>query len=71
MTTATVEHEASAMRHIHERLITVYGRAATAAVSAAMDREIARFADAPIREYVPLLVERLTRDDLRNQKVSS
>ena len=59
------------MRHIRQRLIAAYGRSATVAVTTAMDREIARFADAPVREYVPLLVERLTRDDLRGRDTSS
>jgi hypothetical protein len=33
-------------------------------IDTAMTRAIARFAGAPIRECVPVLVERLVRDDL-------
>ncbi len=34
-------------------------------VDAAVERAIAQFAGAPVRTFVPILVERLVRDDLR------
>jgi hypothetical protein len=37
-------------------------------VDAAVDRALRGFAVAPIRDYVPLLVERLARDDLRRHR---
>jgi hypothetical protein len=35
-------------------------------VNSVIDQELARFAPAPIRDFVPLLVERLARNDLRH-----
>jgi hypothetical protein len=51
------------MRRLRERLIAGQEHA-TAEINAAVERAIAYFADAQIREFVPLLAERLVRADL-------
>lgn len=56
--------ESVAVTQVRERLVTESTHSA-ADVSAAVDRALRRFAGAPVRDFVPLLVERLARDDLR------
>jgi hypothetical protein len=59
------DRETVAMRGLVERL-TVDGGYPLDEVDAAVARAVRRFAEAPIREFVPLLVERLVRDELRH-----
>jgi microcompartment protein CcmL/EutN len=64
MTTAIEDQrELTAIRQLRERLIAVGGD--VSAVNAAVDRAIRHFATAPVRAFVPLLVERRARDELK------
>jgi hypothetical protein len=66
MTTAIEDQrEAVAIRQLRERLISGMS-AAAGEINDAVDRAIQQFAGAKIRAFVPLLVERRARDDLRN-----
>ncbi len=58
------EREATAIRRLRERLVA-NDSYASEEVNAAVDRAVRVFAGAPVREFVPLLVERLAVDDLR------
>jgi hypothetical protein len=62
-TVSEPDREQVAIRQLRERLVA--GRRHTdGEIDAAVARAVAHFARAPIRDYVPLLVERLVRDDL-------
>jgi hypothetical protein len=58
------EREEAAMLKLRDRLAVAH-EYATTDIDAAIERAIACFADARVREFVPLLVERLARADLR------
>lgn len=60
---AVAAREAAAIQFIRERLSTKSGWSA-ADVNAAVDRALRAFADAPVRDFVPLLVERIARTEL-------
>lgn len=62
---AGAERESAALRQLRERLVAG-GAYESSEVDAAVGRAVARLAGAPIREFVPVLVERLTTDDLRH-----
>jgi hypothetical protein len=68
MSTATAEYEASTLRHLCDRLAAADDPASPAEIAAAVERAVRRFTNAPIREYVPLLVERLVTDELRHRR---
>lgn len=57
------DRELVAIRQLRERLVA--GRRHTdGEIDAAVARAVQQFARAPIRDYVPLLIERIVRDDL-------
>jgi hypothetical protein len=47
-----------------------FPRASSSAVERAVDKRYLEFYGAPIRTYIPLLVERVARDDLRAELAS-
>ena len=51
-------NEAHLIARVEQRLTTKYSQFPPEEVAAVVQSEIARFADRPIREFVPLLVER-------------
>lgn len=61
---SAVERELIAIRRLRERLTVDLGYA-TGDVDAALDRAMIGFADARIREFIPLLVARLVLDELK------
>lgn len=63
--------EAYALRALTRRLVTEYsGRYDADQVEAVVDAEHRRFAEASVRVYVPLLIERFAREalDRRNRR---
>lgn len=56
--------EASDIAEVTRRLTTRFPDLPTARVQAAVDDAHRRFADAPIRDFVPVFVERAARDAL-------
>ena len=50
--------EALLIAHVERRLISEYAQFPPEEVSTIVQSEVARFAHSPIREFVPLLVER-------------
>ena len=51
-------NEALLIAHVERNLISKYSQFPPEEVAAIVQSEVARFADRPIREFVPLLVER-------------
>jgi hypothetical protein len=58
------ERESAALRQMRDRLTGDDERNA-AVIDAAIARAVNRFSGARIRDFVPLLVERLVRDELK------
>ncbi|MFC4062880.1 three-helix bundle dimerization domain-containing protein [Planomonospora corallina] len=78
MTTATRPHpdgsdrEHRALDLLRERLLAAYrDRHSSARITAALDRAVARFDRAPVRDFVPLLAERAARAELRASPAAS
>lgn len=60
-----VSHETQVIRNLQERLTHSYqGRRAPHEVAAVVEQTFHRFDQAPIRDFIPLLVEHLARDTL-------
>ena len=51
-------NEALLIAHVERNLISKYSQFPPEEVAAVVQSEVARFTDRPIREFVPLLVER-------------
>jgi len=68
--TDNTARESTAIQQIRRRLATE-GNSRPAAVEYAVDQALARFAGAPIRDYVPLLVERFARESLRRDRATT
>jgi len=64
----TQSYENQAVGRIRERLQARYSDWAPADVTGIVDRATRRFASARIRDYVPLLVERIARDELNHRR---
>jgi hypothetical protein len=60
-------HEEQAIGRLRQRLQAVYRDRSAAAVQGTVDRAVRRFSTARIRDYVPLLVERISRDELSDR----
>ncbi|MGU3500505.1 three-helix bundle dimerization domain-containing protein [Mycobacterium sp. C31M] len=56
--------ESTAISHVIQRLTASFDEIPAEQVSAAVDDALARFEQSPIREFVPLFVERRVRDQL-------
>jgi hypothetical protein len=68
VTTSTpLGREEQAIGQLRRRLQTAYRDRSTADVQGAVDRAMRRFTTARIRDFIPLLVERISRDDLSNR----
>ena len=65
--TTSKGREEQAIGRLRQRLLTVFRERGTAEVQDAVDRAVRRFTTARIREYVPLLVERISRDELSHR----
>lgn len=61
------EKENQAIALLRERLVRIYNRLPAEQVNTAIDRALYQFRAAPIRAYVPLMVERLARDELSHR----
>ena len=60
-------HEEEAVGRLRKRLEARYAERAPADVSSVVDRATRRFTAARIRDYVPLLIERISRDELNHR----
>jgi hypothetical protein len=60
-------HEQEAIGRLRQRLQTAYRDRTAAEVLGVVDRAMGRFTTARIREYIPLLVERISRDELSHR----
>jgi hypothetical protein len=58
------DRESIALRQLRD-LISADTDVSAAEIEEAFDRALDQFATAPVRDYVPLLVERIVRRDLR------
>jgi hypothetical protein len=64
------EHEEKALGQVSERLISRFEERNPAEVRGVVDRVVRRFGGARIREYIPLLVERISRDELSHRSAA-
>ncbi|MGI8334763.1 three-helix bundle dimerization domain-containing protein [Actinomadura scrupuli] len=64
--TGTRGKETQALALLRDRLIKTFDQIPADQVNAVIDQELIRFESAPVRDFVPLLVERLARDGLRH-----
>jgi len=64
MDTGTPEHEARAMEEVVERLVARFPDVAEDRVRELVTAAHQEFADRPIRDFVPVFVERTARDEL-------
>jgi hypothetical protein len=69
MTTVSTarSREEDAVGRLRKRLQMRFGDRTAADVSSVVDRATRRFTTARIRDYVPLLVERISRDELSHR----
>jgi hypothetical protein len=63
-------HEERAIGQVRERLQAVFRERSRADVAGVVDRVALGFVSARIRDYVPLLVERISRDELNHRVVT-
>jgi hypothetical protein len=63
-------HEERAIGQVRERLQAMFGERSSADVAGIVDRVALGFVSARIRDYVPLLVERISRDELNHRVVT-
>ena len=68
-TSSPLDREDQAIGQLRRRLRVVYRDRSNADVQGAVDRAVRRFTVARIRDFVPLLVERISRDELSNRPV--
>lgn len=59
--------EEQAIDHVRDRLHTRFSERSPAEVSGVVDKVTQRFTAARIRDYVPILVERISRDELSHR----
>lgn len=60
-------HETQAIGQVRDRLHTRFSERNPDEVSGVVDKVAQRFAGARIRDYVPVLVERISRDELNHR----
>ena len=65
--TGSPHHEEEAIGRLRRRLQARFNERAPADVSSVVDRAERRFATARIRDYVPLLIERISWDELNHR----
>lgn len=61
------QHEEQAIGRLRQRLQIVYRERRATEVQSTVDRALRRFATARIRDYIRLLAERISRDELSNR----
>jgi hypothetical protein len=66
-TPATQDREEAAIGRVRERLQTRFSERRGTDVAGVVSRAVALFTGARIRDYVPLLVERISRDELNHR----
>lgn len=64
---AAQSHEEEAVGRLSQRLQARFSERAPADVAGVVDRATRRFTTARIRDYIPLLVERISRDELNHR----
>jgi hypothetical protein len=60
-------YEEQAIGHVRDRLRTRFSERSPAEVAGVVEKVTQRFATARIRDYVPVLVERISRDELSHR----
>lgn len=65
----TSDDEARVVAHLAERMSAQFPRVQANTVLAAVNASYAEFAGKPVRDFVPILVERAAGDRLRNRSV--
>lgn len=63
--------ERTALAQIKQRLVQEFPGAAAADVEAAVTQAHARFADRPIRDFIPLFVEKHARHSLAQHRLAA
>ncbi len=66
----TQSREERAIGQVRERLQARFSERSRADVAGIVDRAAKRFSGARIREYIPLLVERISRDELNHRSTA-
>ena len=61
------DQEERAVGQVRERLQAMFAERSRADVAGIVDRVARGFTSARIREYIPLLVERISRDELNHR----
>ena len=64
------ENEVRAIGEVRERLRSRYAGRSPKEISSVVDQAAAKFSTARIRDFVPILVERISKDEL-NRRVSA
>jgi hypothetical protein len=64
-------HEEKAIGEVRERLRSRFTDRNPAEVTGVVDKVARRFTTARVREYIPLLVERISRDELSHRGVAA
>jgi len=60
-------HEEQAIDHVRDRLHSRFSERSPAEVSGVVDKVTQCFATARVRDYIPVLVERISRDELSHR----
>jgi hypothetical protein len=60
-------HEEQAIGQVRDRLQRRFSARSPAEVSGVVDKVTRRFTTARIRDYIPVLVERISRDELNHR----
>ena len=66
---ATQGREETAIENVRARLETRFRDRSRTDVADIVNRALARFVGARIRDYIPLLVERISRDELNHRSM--
>lgn len=61
------DHEEQAIGRVRDRLAARFSERNPAEVGGVVDRVVQRFGGARIRDYIPVLVERISRDELNHR----
>ncbi|HEV2635676.1 MAG TPA: hypothetical protein VGX23_11055 [Actinocrinis sp.] len=69
--TISSDQEQRAIRRVSERLRRKFSERSPAEVDGVVDQVARRFGQARIREYVPILVERVSRDELDHRTMAT
>ena len=67
---AVTDREEAAIGRVSARLQARFSERSRTDVAGIVNRAASRFTDARIRDYIPLLVERISRDELNHRSVA-